>query len=218
LGTIPILTSVGQHFFYHANQVAKRLDRELIVIGANPLELTYFKTGFSGIKPPFYNSKNKTLDKINLAFYYLGKFINNPAYINRSLFDTLGGYLSFFIVPHNYLRLYEYIKWDEDEVNNTLVNEYDWEISDETPSTWRIDDGTVPVSDYMYYMMSGLTINDTFRSNQIREGQMTREQALEVVNRENQPRFKAIQWYCEKIGVDFESTVRTINNAPRLYE
>jgi hypothetical protein len=218
LGTIPILTSVGQHFFYHANQVAKRLNRDLIVIGANPLELTYFKTGFSGIKPPFYNSKNKTLDKINLAFYYLGKFINNPAYINRSLFDTLGGYLSFFIVPHNYLRLYEYIKWDEDEVNNTLVNEYDWEISDETPSTWRIDDGTVPVSDYMYYMMSGLTINDTFRSNQIREGQMTREQALEVVNRENQPRFKAIQWYCEKIGVDFESTVRTINNAPRLYE
>jgi hypothetical protein len=67
-------------------------------------------------------------------------------------------------------------------------------------------------------MMAGLTINDTFRSNQIREGQMTREQALEVVKRENQPRFKAIQWYCEKIGVDFESTVRTINNAPRLYE
>jgi hypothetical protein len=153
-----------------------------------------------------------------LAFYYLGKFINNPAYINRSLIDTLGGYLSFFIVPHNYLRLFEYIKWDEDEVNNTLINEYDWELSDETPSTWRIDDGTVPVSDYMYYMMAGLTINDTFRSNQIREGQMTREQALEVVKRENQPRFKAIQWYCEKIGVDFESTVRTINNAPRLYE
>lgn len=218
LGTIPILTSVGQQFFYHANQVGKRLGRKLIVICANPLELTYFKMGFSGIKPPFDKSHNKTADKINLAFYYLKEFITNPAYINRSMIDTLGGYISFFVVPHNYLRLYEYLRWDEETLNTTLVDEYDWELSDETPSTWRIDDGTVPVSDYMYYMMSGLTINDTFRSNQIREGRMTRETALAVVNRENQPRFKAIQWYCEKVGVDFESTVRAINNAPRLYD
>ena len=218
LGTIPILTGVGQHFFYHANQVGKRLGRELIVICANPLELTYFKTGFSGIEPYFFKSKNKANDKINLASYYFREFIKNPAYINRSLIDTIGGYLSFFVVPHDYLRLFEYFRWDEEEVNRTLVDTYGWETSEETPSTWRIDDGTVPVSDYMYYMMSGLSINDTFRSNQIREGRITREEALEVVRRENQPRFKAIQWYCNKIGVDFESTVRTINNAPRLYD
>jgi len=217
LGMIPILTGVGQHFFYHANQVGKRLGRELIVICANPLELTYFKTGFSGIEPYFFKSKNPTNDKIKLAISYLGKFINNPAYLNRSLIDTIGGYLSFFIVPHNYLRLFEYLRWDEEEVNNTLINEYGWEISEETPSTWRIDDGTVPLSDYMYYMMSGLTINDTFRSNQIREGRITREEALAVVRRENQPRFNAIQWYCDIVGIDFESTIRTINNAPRLY-
>jgi len=218
LGTIPILTGVGQHFFYHANQVGKRLGRELIVICANPLELTYFKTGFSGIEPYFFKSKNKANDKIRLAYYYFQEFIKNPAYINRSLIDTIGGYLSFFVVPHDYLRLFEYFRWDEEEVNRTLIDTYGWETSEETPSTWRIDDGTVPVSDYMYYMMSGLTINDTFRSNQIREGRITREEALAVVRRENQPRFKAIQWYCNKIGVDFESTVRTINNAPRLYE
>jgi len=217
LGTIPILTSVGQHFFYHVNQVGKRLGRDLIVICANPLELTYFKTGFSGIKPYFLNSKNPTNDKIKLAFYYLRKFIDNPAFINRSLIDTIGGYLSFFVVPHNYLRLYEFIRWDEEEVNQTLINEYGWEVSEETPSTWRTDDGTVPLSDYMYYMMSGLTINDTFRSNQIREGRISRESALAIVNRENQPRFRAIQWYCNKINVDFESTIRLINNAPKLF-
>jgi hypothetical protein len=66
-------------------------------------------------------------------------------------------------------------------------------------------------------MMSGLTINDTFRSNQIREGVITRDEALEILEHENIPRFHAMQWYCEKIGIDFESTVRTINQAPRLY-
>jgi hypothetical protein len=66
-------------------------------------------------------------------------------------------------------------------------------------------------------MMSGLTISDTFRSNQIREGRITREKALELLEKDNAPRFNSIQWYCEKVGVDFETVVRTINNAPRLY-
>ena len=214
LGTIPVLTSVGQQFFYHANQVGKQLGRDLIVLCATPFEHTYFKMGFSGIRP----FTNLTMsEKMALASKYLQKYAGNPAYINRSVFDTLGGYLSFYIVPHNYLRLFEYLPWDENIVNSTLINEYDWEISDETPSTWRIDDGTVPLSDYMYYMMSGLTINDTFRSNQIREGQITREEALILLQRESHPRFKAIKWYCDKIGVDYKSTIRTINNAPRLY-
>ncbi len=217
LGTIPILTSVGQQFFYHANQVGKQLGRDLIVLCATPFERTNFKAGFSGIKPHFDGSKNTPADKINMIFSYFGKYINNPSYVNRSLIDTIGGYLSFYVIPHNYLRLFEFLDWNEQEVNRTLIEDYGWETSSETPSTWRIDDGTVPLSDYMYYMMSGLTISDTFRSNQIREGRMTRETALAMVNRENQPRFKAIQWYCEKIGIDFEITVRRINNAPRLY-
>lgn len=214
LGTIPVLTSVGQQFFYYANQVGKQLGRDLIVLCATPFEHTYFKMGFSGIRP---FTKLTMSEKIALAFKYLQKYAGNPAYINRSVFDTLGGYFSFYLVPHNYLRLFEYILWDEKEVNSTLINEYDWEISDETPSTWRIDDGTVPVSDYMYYMMAGLNINDTFRSNQIREGHITREEALIQLQRESYPRFKAIKWYCDKVGVDFKSTMRAINKAPRLY-
>ncbi|MDF1519314.1 MAG: hypothetical protein P1P73_02400 [Brevefilum sp.] len=217
LGTIPLLTSVGQQFFYHANQVGKKLGRDMIVLCATPFEHTYFKAGFSGIKPHFDSLDNSAADKLNMIFSYLRKYIDNPSYINRSLVDTIGGYLSFYIIPHNYLRLFDYLRWDEEEVNKTLIEEYSWETSDETPSTWRIDDGTVPLSDYMFYMMSGLTINDTFRSNQIREGRITREQALHLLERENLPRFNAIQWYCDQVGVDFEKTVRTINNAPRLY-
>ena len=217
LGTIPILTSVGQQFFYHANQVGKKLGRDLIVLCATPFEHTYFKAGFSGIKPHFDSSDNTVADKLNMIFSYIGKYIDNPSYINRSLIDTIGGYLSFYVIPHNYLRLFDYLRWDEEEVNKTLIEEYGWETSDESPSTWRIDDGTVPLSDYMYYMMSGLTINDTFRSNQIREERITREQALELLERESLPRFNAIQWYCDQVGVDFETTIGTINSAPRLF-
>jgi len=42
LATIPLLTSVGQQFYYYANQTKKRLKRELIVLCATPYEHTYF--------------------------------------------------------------------------------------------------------------------------------------------------------------------------------
>jgi hypothetical protein len=217
LGTIPLLTGVGHQFFYLVHRVAKRTDRQPIVIGATPMETTYFKTGFSGIEPEFDHSKRVLERKFKLAFSYLDSYLKNPAYINRSLWDTLTGYISISFVPRNFVRLFEYIRWDENEVNNTLINDYGWETSDETANTWRIDDGTVPMSDYMYYIMSGLTINDTFRSNQIREGEITREEALEILDIENAPRFNGIQWYCGKIGADFEKSLRIVNQAPRLY-
>ena len=217
LETIPLLTSVGQQFFYHVHRVSKRTGRELIIICTTPMEHTHFKTGFSGIEPPFMHTNHFLYEKLRIAFSYLGNYFRNPAYINKSIFNTLGGYISMYFVPRNHLRLFNYIEWDENEVNKTLIDEYQWETSEESANTWRIDDGTVPVSDYMYYMMSGLTINDTFRSNQIREGKITRDKALELVERDNKPRFKAIKWYCDTVGVDFEDTVRAINKAPRLY-
>jgi len=217
LATIPLLTGVGQQFFYYLHKVARQTKRGLIFLCTNPLEHTHFKTGFAGIEPPFKRTNHFLYEKFSIAFSYLGNYIRNPAYINKSLFNTLGGYISMYFVPRKYVRIFDYILWDEDKVNHTLMDGYNWEISEESANTWRVDDGTVPLSDYMYHMMSGLTINDTFRSNQIREGKLTREKALALIDRENQPRFNSIQWYCDKIGIDFESTIRTINNAPRLY-
>lgn len=46
----------------------------------------------------------------------------------------------------------------------------------DTNTTWRIGDGTAAFYNYVYYTVAGFTEHDTFRSNQIREGQMTREE------------------------------------------
>ena len=65
--------------------------------------------------------------------------------------------------------------------------------------------------------MGGFSENDTFRSNQIREGQIGRAEALEKVRQENRPRFETMKWYCDIIGIDFLSAVRRINEIPRRY-
>jgi hypothetical protein len=67
-------------------------------------------------------------------------------------------------------------------------------------------------------MVAGFTENDTFRSNQIREGELTRAEALERADLENQPRWDSIQWYCRTIGIDFKNTISLIIKIPALYK
>jgi hypothetical protein len=68
--------------------------------------------------------------------------------------------------------------------------------------------------------MAGMTENDTFRSNQIRNGAMTRSLALDLIERDNRPRFPSIQWYLKTIGVDrsMEEVLEVIERAPKYHQ
>ena len=59
--------------------------------------------------------------------------------------------------------------------------------------------------------MAGFTEFDTFRSNQIREGSLSREQALELVEIENRPRYQGIKWLLDVLDLDFDKTISRIN-------
>ena len=85
-------------------------------------------------------------------------------------------------------------------------------------TTWRIDDGTAAFYNYAYYTIAGFTEHDTFRSNQIREGDITREEALRLVEEENTPRYPNLKWYLDVVGVDFTAAIEAINRAPKLYQ
>ena len=120
-----------------------------------------------------------------------------------------------FTNKRDYYHIFDFWRWDEEEINNTLLNEYDWENSD-TSTTWRIGDGTAALYNYIYYT-AGFTEHDTFRSNQIREGDISRDKALELVLDENRPRYQNIRWYLDAIGMDFVETISVINSIPKVY-
>ena len=69
----------------------------------------------------------------------------------------------------------------------------------------------------MYTLVAGFSENDTFRSNQIREGMITRDEAIKLVLKENMPRYNSLKWYLEIIGLDFIETIKTINNIKKIY-
>ena len=114
--------------------------------------------------------------------------------------------------------MFDFWRWDEKEVNNILLNKYDWETAVDTNTTWRIGDGTAGFYNYVYYTVAGFTEHDTFRSNQIREGQLTREEALKLVRDDNKPRYQNIRWYLDTLNLDFEEVIKKVNSIPKLYK
>ena len=220
LGSVPLFMAGDKQYFYFANKLRRQVGIRLIVLCVNMLEATSFKSGFAGVAPVLDGEHAYTLTpaaKLRLAAFYTLQYLKNPRYINASLIDTVHAFFSYYMISHDYLNLYNYIPWDEDTIAQTLIEECDWEMAGDTDTTWRIGDGTASFYNYIYYVVAGFTENDTFRSNQIREGMICRREGLEIVERESVPRYESLKWYCDTIGIDFEDAIDRINRIPPLY-
>ena len=220
LGMVSILTAGDKHFFRHVETVKKQTGINLNLWGVNPLEVTHFKAGFLGVPPDFEEKRvysHGAMKQLRYQYLRFKAMLESPGYFNSSLWDTLSGeYFRSFAEKTDYYHIFDYWRWDEKLIDETLAR-YDWEKAPDTNATWRIGDGTAAFYNYIYYTVAGFTEHDTFRSNQIREGQLTREEALVLVEDENRPRYPNIKWYLDAIGIDFESTIKIINNIKRLY-
>lgn len=221
LGMIPLFMAGDKYFFYYAHKIKKQLQIDLEIWGVNRLENTDFKTGFAGLEPQFDKKRIYSLSLQNQLrlFQFVGKnVIKSPGYLNQSILDSLGSFASRYFTPKkDYFHLFDYFRWDEKVIEETIITKYDWEKAVDTDSTWRIGDGTASFYNYIYTLVAGFSENDTFRSNQIREGMISREAALELVEVENRPRYNSLKWYLEIVGLDYRDAFLTINNIPRLY-
>lgn len=221
LGMVPLFMAGDKFFFYYCNQVKKQTGINLNIWGINPLENTEFKTGFAGLPPKFEKSRIYSLsfqNQMKLFGYVATNIVKNPGYINQSIFDSLGSFAVRYISPkRDYYHLFDYYKWDEKEINDLIKYEYNWETAIDTKSTWRIGDGTASFYNYIYYTVAGFSENDTFRSNQIREGILERETALKLSEADNMPRYETLRWYLEIIGLDFTEVIKKVNSITKLY-
>ncbi|MCW8905863.1 MAG: glucosamine 6-phosphate synthetase [Sedimenticola sp.] len=221
LGMISILTAGDKHFFRHVETVKKQTGIQLNLWGVNPLEVTHFKAGFLGVPPDFEEKRvymHGISKQLNYQWLRLKAMIKSPGYFNRSLWDTISGeYYRSFTEKKDYYHIFDYWRWDEKTCDDALKI-YDWELAPDTSTTWRIGDGTAAFYNYLYYTVAGFTEHDTFRSNQIREGQITRKEALALVEDENRPRYQNIRWYLDSLGMDYKEVIGVVNSIPKMYQ
>ena len=220
LGMVSLLTAGDKHFYRFLEDLKPRLSISLNLWGVNPWETTHFKAGFLGVRPDFLETTVYKSGMSGQLSYHSKRFremLRNPSYLNASIYDTLSGeYFRSIKRKRDYFHVFDYVRWDEATVNSYLES-VGWEKAEDTVTTWRIGDGTAGFYNYIYRTVAGFSEHDTFRSNQIREGVITRDQALNLVSVENSPRYENIKWYLSAIGLDFAQTVMTINRIPKLY-
>lgn len=215
LGLVPLFMAGDKQFFSVVNSIRKQTGIKLNVWSANPLENTDFKSGFCGVPPAFdktrldYLSVNRRLQMLK---YYGKAFVANPTYLNSSLADTTRAFGSYYFAGRkDQLYLFNDVVWRENHVDSLLGEEYEFELSPESTSTWRIGDGTAAFYNYIYVTARGFSEFDALRSNQIREGHISRDDALTNILAENAPRPISINWYLSTLVLDFDSTVGIIN-------
>ena len=129
----PLLMAGDKHLFWYTNRLKRETQLETSIFCGTEYEKTNFKAQFlkvannsASIHQP--NSLN-FMSKVNMASKYGAEFVLNPSYFNSSIPDTLMGYYSYYFLKQNNLPLFNFIKWDENEIESTLVNKFDWEMS-----------------------------------------------------------------------------------------
>ena len=133
------------------------------------------------------------------------------------MLDTAAAYWHTFIGKDDFVHLYHYKRWQEDEVVKTIIDEYEWETSPDTKTTWRIGDASASFYNYIYYTMAGFIEDDDMLSHMVREKYITREEALKRSEEYSKPRINSIKEYMQTVGLNFEETLSTINSAKKLY-
>lgn len=221
LGLVPLFMAGDKQYFDYMNKVKKALGTDISLLASNPLEKTDFKSGFCGIDP-WKRDANLYFDldlgsQLTMLRFYGTSFLRNPSFLNSSLLDTLDAFKSYYLIDKDFISIFDYVNWNEQDVEDVILNQYDWEVSPDTDCTWRIGDATAPFYNYIYLTVAGFTENDTLRSNQVREGHITREEAMARVMRDNVHRVESLAWYLDTLDLDSAEVLQRINQIPKMY-
>ncbi len=187
--------------------IAKRYGISLIINGGNPFEYTSYKKELLNV------SRDAELHSYYKKFLpgLIHNTMNNVNYLKPKYFPVLiKGYLfsNQYALGSNILGrgiekidLFHFIKWHENEVVSRITNELGWDYPRANKSTWRFDCKIGHLKDYMYMKTVGFTEKDDFYAKMIREGEITREEALRRLNIENQIRHEMISSIFQQINI-----------------
>jgi asparagine synthetase B (glutamine-hydrolysing) len=221
LGMVTLLMAGDKEFYAHARQLRNETGIKLVIFcTGNMIEDAPYKVGFMGFPQDDHKQTltGMTLrNKVAMLSYFAKNYATNPGYINESLRDTWNAFWQTFVVKDDFLYLFHYLEWRENEIVGTIRREYDWEVATDTTTTWRIGDGTAAFYNYVYQTIAGFTEDEAMLSNMVREGHIDRAEALSRAIEYSKPRWPSIREYADLIGFNLEEALQVINAVPKLY-
>ena len=223
LGMLPIIQVGDKGFYDYGRKLSTELNLKLVVhCTGYQLEQREFFLGFAGINQTLKNNQRMysydLVNKLRMLYWYSLQFILNPSYINSALIDNFDGFLASFIRKDDFLHLYNYESWDEKLMIKTLSEEYNWQ--DDVSygrNQWRMGDGQTAFNNFVYYTLAGFSEYDNFRSNQIREGLISRDEAINLCEEDNKIKYDTLKNFSEIIGFNLDNVLSKITSLDKLY-
>jgi asparagine synthetase B (glutamine-hydrolysing) len=124
LGMATLFTAGDKQFYHYARRLRKETGITLVIFSAgNMIEDTPYKTGLCGIQEDDHGMTLTGLsfrNEVALLWYYFKNYVKNPRYINESIWDTLWAYYATFVQKDDFLYLFHYLPWTEEEVVGTI--------------------------------------------------------------------------------------------------
>ena len=187
LASANLMCIACQSIYINLFQIAKKNKIELIVAGANPYEITGFKAESQGVD----DLDKKRITK--LVSTYSKKVMRDRAYIKFvNIIPAFNAAMSLY-GDAPYLRwrypkitksaFFYYFPYKEDEIHKVL-DSIGWKKAEDNPSPWRFDCEVDSVKNYIYKKLIGATEKDDLFSRYIRAGIMSREEAIERLEKE----------------------------------
>jgi hypothetical protein len=87
-----------------------------------------------------------------------------------------------------HLNVFEYVQWDQEEIEKTLLAETGW-IKPKKSISWRYDCSLEPLLDITYKKEFGISTVGVYLSNLIRDAKISRSEALAVLEKSEDQRF-----------------------------
>lgn len=194
-------------------KVAKKNNVPLIFLGGGTrIEVCDFKKTLLTTNP-FGRLKivRKSLP-LSMLFGLIYEVLRNPFYflnpVNAMIYFREYFYffqrdrlMKWFYPNQKMIGLYEYIEWDENLILSTIKKEINWMQDVESGSSWRFDCKVSFLKNYMLKESLGFTEKDENLSKMIREGLLTRQEAMGRLEKENIVPDKAISEICNEANL-----------------
>lgn len=214
--TIPMMCIACKLILPNVINYAKKYDVKCVVTGGNPYEYISFKRELLNV-PTDENYMNLLTKSFGIKGFggIASEVLKNPSYCHPMCIPTMitgflyGNPYSFgprFLTPKiNFIDIFHYIPWQEEEVLSRIKQELNWESPKRFSSSWRFDCTVSHLKDYMYMKTLSMTEKDDFYSKMVREGVITREDALMRIKEENKLHINEVQELLDSTGISIVS-------------
>ncbi len=175
-------------------KIARQHDVKTIVFGVNKFEKFQAGAGvFRASAPKGVDNLKSILSKAMILFRRgFSLVVKNPSIWRfiplgfKASFLYLNPHMPYFRLRYRDIHVFNYFShtdWNEDECDNAL-EEIGWKLPRGCISTWKTDCIFAELKNYMFMKSAGLNLMEAMLSNMVRDGVMTREQALERLQKE----------------------------------